>query len=50
MDFLVNELSLHGQYANERDFRQSFNLILSCGQQIENCGHSCYYSRQLNAC
>lgn len=25
-----------------------FNVILSCGQQIENHGHSCYYSRQLN--
>lgn len=48
MDFLVNELSLHGQYTNERDFRESFKLILSCGQQIENRGHSCYYSRQLN--
>jgi len=48
MDFLVNELSLHGQYTNERDFRQSFNLLLSCGQQIENQGHSCYYSRELS--
>lgn len=44
----MNELSLHGQYANERDFRQSFNLILACGQEIENHGHSCYYSGQLN--
>ncbi|OQW93112.1 MAG: hypothetical protein BWK79_12905 [Beggiatoa sp. IS2] len=47
MDFLVNELSLHGQYTNERDFKQSFDLLLSCGQQIENQGHSCYYSREL---
>lgn len=48
MDFLVNELSLHGQYANARDFKQSLGLLLSCGQHIENQGHSCYYSRELS--
>lgn len=48
MNFLVNELSLHGQYTNDRDFIQSLKLILSWERMIEKRQHSCYYSRQLN--
>ena len=48
MSFLLNERSLHGQFANENDFESALTTIMSIRMAIEREGWSLACSRALS--
>jgi len=49
MAFFLNELSLHGQYANVADLRQAIDFVLQCRLEINKRDDNFYCHRQLGS-
>ena len=50
MDFFVNDLSLHGQYADHLGFRQSLGEVLRCREHATRYGRTLRVSRTIVEC
>lgn len=48
MDFLVNDLSLHGQYASSEAFLEALDVILGCRAAIQRNRHALRCHRELS--